>query len=305
MTPLKPTRRSFSFALAGATAGVVLPGLSFAAEVATVSVGDKIISMLSDGHFDIPPAFFTDASEAALASAGNSIEIGATVWLIKAGERRILVDSGSGQALGEMFPNVGKLEALLAAEGIEKVDITDIVLTHMHADHIGGLLGADSGGFGNAELHVSETEWGFWTNPGLLEAAPESNKPMIELLQSIAGPVADRVKTYAGEADLGDGVALVPMIGHTPGHSGVRVTGGNDDELLIVGDAIISEALQFENPNVRYVLDSNPEQAIATRVDLLNQLADSGHFFSATHLTYPGTGRVVRAGDAFKFEPLQ
>ncbi len=85
MTSQIMTRRSFSFTLAGATAGAVMPGMSFAAEVATVSVGDKAVSMLSDGHFDIPSAFFTDASEAALAAAGNLIEIGATAWLIKAG----------------------------------------------------------------------------------------------------------------------------------------------------------------------------------------------------------------------------
>ncbi|PSL20950.1 MBL fold metallo-hydrolase [Shimia abyssi] len=304
MTSLKMTRRSFSFALAGVTAGAAFPSTSFAAEVATITVGDKTISMLSDGHFDIPPAFFTDADDAALAAAGNPIEIGATVWLIQTVDRRILVDTGSGQALAGMFPTVGKLDALLTAEGIEKADITDIVLTHMHADHIGGLLGEDAGGFSNAAVHVSQAEWGFWTNPSLLDATPESDKPMIGLLQSIAGPIANRVTTYVDEADLGDGITLVPMNGHTPGHSGVRVTAKNSNNFLIVRDAIISESLQFENPKVRYALDLDPEQAIATRTSLLNTLAESGDVFSATHLTYPATGRVVRAGNVFRFEPL-
>lgn len=298
------TRRTFTTALAGLAATAGLPGPLFAGEVATLTIGSKTVSMLSDGHFELPPMFFQGADKAALAAAGAPIEIGATVWLVRAGDRVILIDTGSGQALSTMFPTVGKLDALFAAEGIDKASVTDIILTHMHADHIGGLAGPDAGGFTNATIHVAEAEWTFWTNPALPSAAPEADRPMIELLQSIAAPLADRVKTHVGETDLGDGVTLVPLVGHTPGHSGVRLTSTGGDEMFIIGDAVISEALQFANPAVRYALDSDPAQAVATRNRLLNQLADSQAIFSATHLTYPGTGRVKRAGDGFAFVPL-
>ncbi|WP_170334543.1 MBL fold metallo-hydrolase [Ruegeria arenilitoris] len=298
------TRRTFSTALLGAATIAGLPKAAFAAEIATLKIGATTVSMLSDGHFEIPSAFFQGANGAAMALAGDPIDIGATVWLVRDGERTILVDTGSGAALSEMFPTVGKLDALLAAEGIEKDTITDIILTHMHADHIGGLMGPDAGGFRNATIHVAEAEWTFWTNPDLPAAAPDADKPMIDLLQSIAGPLADRIKTYASEADLGGGITLVPLVGHTPGHSGVRILADNGEELFIVGDAIISEALQFANPTVRYALDSDPEQAIATRTELLGQLADDQTIFSATHLSYPGTGRVTRSGDGFVFVPL-
>ena len=304
MTSLRLSRRAFSTSLLGAATSAAFPAAVFAGEVASLTIGTKVVSMLSDGHFNLPPAFFQGADAKALAAAGDPIEIGATVWLVRDGERIILVDTGSGEALSGMFPTVGKLDALLAAERIEKAAITDILLTHMHADHIGGLMGPDAGGFENAKIHVAEAEWAFWTNPALASAVPEADKPMIDLLQSIAAPLADRIKTYGGEADLGGGVTLVPLIGHTAGHSGVRIVADDGEAFFIVGDALISEALQFADPSVSYALDSDPEQAIATRTVLLNLLADSGTVFSATHLSYPGTGRVERAGEGFKFVPL-
>ena len=304
MKTLRLSRRAFSTALLGTAASAAFPPVAFAGEVASLNVGTNTVSMLADGHFSLPSAFFQGADEEALAAAGDPIDVGATAWLVRNGDRVILVDTGSGQALSGMFPTVGKLDALLAAEGIEKTAITDIILTHMHADHIGGLLGPDAGGFANAKIHVAEAEWAFWTNPALPANAPDADKPMIELLQSIAAPLADRVMTYVGEADLGGGVTLVPLPGHTAGHSGVRIAADDGEALFIVGDAIISEALQFADPSVSYALDSDPARAIATRTMLLNQLVDSETVFSATHLSYPGTGRVVRAGEGFAFVPL-
>ena len=304
MTPPKLTRRAFTQTLAGTALAAGLPSLTLAGELATLSVGDAPVSMLSDGFFQLPAALFQGVGAEALAGLTEPVEVGATVWLIRAGARRILVDTGSGQALAGMFPTVGKLDALFAAEGIAKEDITDIITNHMHADHIGGLMGPEAGGFKTATVHVAEAEWTFWTNPALREAAPDADKPMIELLQTIAAPLADRGQTYAGEADLGDGLTLMPLPGHTPGHSGVRLAADSGETFLIVGDAIISEALQFADPAITYALDADPQQAAATRAALLSMLADSGTLFSATHLTYPGTGRVRRDGSGFAFEPL-
>lgn len=303
MTSARLTRRAFTKTLLGTAACAGVPQAVFAAEVATLSVGSKSVSMLSDGHFDVSPEFFQATNDTALAAVAPPTEIGATVWLVRDGDRVILVDTGSGKALSGRFPTVGKLDALLAAEGIAKSSVTDIILTHMHPDHIGGLSGPDAGGFSNAVLHVAEAEWNFWMDPELPVTASEADKPIIDLLQSIAAPLADRVRTYAGEADLGGGITLVPLAGHTAGHSGVRIADG-DAAFFIVGDAIIWETLQFATPNVRYMFDFEPDQAIATRTALLGQLADSQMIFSATHLSYPSTGRVARDGDGFAFIPL-
>ena len=303
MTSYSMTRRQVSMALAGTAAVTMLPKVSFAAELAMLKLGDIAVSTISDGHFDLPNNWFANASTETLAAAGDPIRAGANVWLVRSKDRLILIDTGSGKLYADSIPTVGKLDALLAAEGINKNDITDIVITHMHGDHIGGLMRPDAGGFSKAKIHMAEAEWTYWTNPELVNQVPDEMKDTIKLTQAIAAPIADRVTTYADKTDLGGGLNLVSLPGHTPGHSGVRISDGGE-ELLIVGDAIISETLQFKDPDITYVLDFDKQQAIKTRVELLSQLSETNKPFAATHLSYPGMGRVRQVGDRFKFEPL-
>ena len=299
MEPLKMTRRRSTLA---ATAGALLPNVALAADVTTAEIGDTTVSMLSDGHFDVPRSFFSDTEQALAGTVGDTVKLGATVWLVRNGKRLLLVDAGAGQAMNEMFPTVGHLDMLLAAEGVAETDVTDIVVTHMHPDHIGGLMGPGAGGYTNATIHVSEAEWAFWTDGNLRDATTESDRPIIDLVQAIAASLESRIKTHSGDADLGAGLSLMPLPGHTPGHCGLRIT-NKSQELLLVGDAIISEAMQFADPTIQYALDVDPEQAVATRISLLKHLADTHATFSATHLPYPGIGRVTRSGSAFHFEP--
>lgn len=300
MTNITMNRRQVLLTLGAAAAGsALLPKISFAGELSTLKIGSIEVSTLSDGTFDIPQSWFPNASAESLAVAGEPIVIGVNQWLVRTGARVILIDTGAGP----LFPGVGGLEALLAANGIEKTEITDIVITHMHGDHIGGLARENSGGFTNAKIHMNAVEWGFWTDPELVNKMPAEMKETIEGAQAIVAPLADRVMTHEGEADLGDGLTLMPMVGHTPGHSGVRIADGGE-ELLIIGDALLSEALQFSNPEYTYVLDIDPQKAVETRLGLLNQLADNGGLFAATHIAYPGLGQVERDGTVFKFKPL-
>lgn len=300
MTHITMNRRQVMLTLTTAAGSALIPKIGFAGELAKLNIGAIEVSTLSDGTFDIPPSWFPNAASEELAAAGDPIVIGVNQWLVRSGERSILIDTGAGP----LFPGVGTLEALLEANGIERSAITDIVITHMHGDHIGGLARDNSGGFDNAKIHMSEQEWNFWTDPGLVEKMPAEMKETVELQQSIVAPVADRVVLHSGETDLGDGLTLVPMPGHTPGHSGVRIADG-ESELLVIGDALLSEALQFKNPQYTYVLDIDPELAVQTRTALLNQLAESGRPFAATHIAYPGIGHVERGGgDQFRFKPL-
>lgn len=300
MTSITMNRRQVMLTLTSAAGCALLPKVSFAGELASLNIGAIEVSTLSDGAFNIPPSWFPNAAPEDLAAAGAPIVIGVNQWLVRSSERLILIDTGAGP----LFPGVGALDALLVANQIEKSAITDIIITHMHGDHIGGLARENSGGFDNARIHMSDLEWQFWTDPELVSKMPAEMKETIELQQSIVAPIADRVELHSGETDLGNGLTLVPMPGHTPGHSGVRIVDG-EGELLIIGDALLSEALQFKNPEYTYVLDIDPELAIETRTTLLSQLAKSGTPFAATHIAYPGAGHVERDGDKqFKFKPL-
>ncbi|MDJ0858216.1 MAG: MBL fold metallo-hydrolase [Dinoroseobacter sp.] len=255
-----------------------------------MQIGASTVTVWNDGHFDLPCAYFLGVPENV--ELGETVRVGANLWLIETGDRRVLVDTGSGQALQARFPATGA-----ALADLSKETVTDIVLTHMHADHIGGFLGNDWEG---APVHVARAEWDFWTAPGLLEATPEDRKPMIEMIQMVALGLADRVVTHEGAVDLGDGLSLVPLPGHTPGHSGVRVASGGES-LLIIGDAVISEALQFAYPDVGYALESDLGMAAETRGRLFAEVAASGERIAATHVPFPGVGTVEKAGDGWRF----
>ncbi|MBE1281748.1 MAG: MBL fold metallo-hydrolase [Rhodobacteraceae bacterium] len=299
MTHVTLNRRQVLLTLGASLGTALLPKVSFAGELATLRIGKIEVSTFSDGTFDIPPAWFPNAQPEALAAAGETITIGVNQWLVRSGARLILIDTGAGP----LFPGFGQLEALLAANSVDKADITDVIITHMHGDHIGGLARENSGGFVNAKIHVNKAEWGFWTDPDLVSKMPAEMTETIQGVQSIVAPLADRVVTHAGETDLGDGLTLVPMVGHTPGHSGVRIA-DEDKSLLVIGDALLSEALQFANPETTYLLDLDPQQAVETRIALLQDLAASGGLFAATHIAYPGMGQVERKGDSFVFKPI-
>ncbi|MFC3612726.1 MBL fold metallo-hydrolase [Lutimaribacter marinistellae] len=261
----------------------------------SMTIGQIELTVFDDGHFDLPVAYFSGLSDDLAARLSDPVTIGANLWLVKTGDRRVLIDTGSGQALKERFPETG-----MSFETISGEPITDIVLTHMHADHIGGFLG---GGFAGVPVHVAKSEWEFWTNPDLPAAVPADQRPMIEAIQTIAGTFADRVVLHDGAADLGNGLTLVPLPGHTPGHRGLRLA-SDGQELLIAGDALISADVHFAEPNVGYALDGDPTTAAATRRALLSEVAASGVPIAVTHLPYPGLGRVEAEGDAWRFVPL-
>ena len=260
-------------------------------------VGHLTLTTWSDGGLDIPAEYFPNAT-----LKTPTVRFGANLWQIDAGARQILIDTGSGVFLKERFADTGRVNDALGAGGIDPDSITDIIITHMHADHIGGLLKDGEPAFPNATIHLSGVEWGFWTDPELASRMPDEMAPMIGLIQMIAGKVADQVTPHDGAADLGNGISLLPAPGHTPGHVAVQIIAGGET-LLILGDALVSGDVQLENPDVTYQLDADPALAVAKRKALLARIADDGLRFAATHLPHPGLGRLTRRGDAYEFVP--
>ncbi|WP_068115917.1 MBL fold metallo-hydrolase [Tropicimonas marinistellae] len=254
------------------------------------------LTILNDGHFDLPTGYFTNIPQDVADALADTITIGANLWFIRSGDRRILVDTGSADALKQMFPDTG-----LAWGDIKKENPTDIVLTHMHADHLGGL--ADARAFPGCRIHVARTEWEFWTQDGLADAVPEDIRAMVQMIQQVASGFADRVVLHDGESEIAPDVVLLDLPGHTPGHSGLRLQSG-EETLLIIGDAIVSEDLQFAQPEVSYALDSNKDQAVTTRRALLQDCVEKNCTIAATHFAFPGVGKVVAEGAEFRFVPM-
>lgn len=264
----------------------------------TLFLGELTVTALSDGYLDIPAAYFSNLSPEEMERVTPATRFGANTWLIKTGSRRILVDAGSGTWLRERFPASGALDWQDEARSAERAAITDIVVTHMHADHIGGLSQAGASLFPNAEIHIQAAEWSFWTDAGLPGAVSEDKRPLVRLIQALAEPVAGQIRLHEGEADLGGGITLLPAPGHTPGHQAVHLASGGE-EALLAADAVVSGALQFANPDVRYALDSDPALAVQTRKTLFDRITADRVPFAATHLHETGFGLLERQDSGY------
>ncbi|MEM7670550.1 MAG: MBL fold metallo-hydrolase, partial [Pseudomonadota bacterium] len=302
MSSTQLSRRGFTAGLCGTG---LISSAGFAADRADAQTGSIRITALSDGHFDLTPTAFSGqvtgspAALRALSALGASVLIGANVWLVQTPTRRILVDTGSGATLQAKYPHTGRLPEALVATGTDPGSITDIVITHMHADHIGGLMRDGRRAFPSARLHIAEGEWAYWTAPDRPSQVPARLRPLAQLIQGIAGTLTYETTLHAGKVDLGEGVWLAPAPGHTPGHIAVRIeTGGQ--QVLLLGDALISDAIQFAHPEVTYGLDSDPEGAAVTRRRLFDMVTADGIALAATHLNTQALIGLTRRGSGFR-----
>lgn len=278
--------------------------MSITSTARPLHIGDIAITPLSDGHLDIPAAYFSNASEEEIQTVSPTTRFGATCWLIETGPKKVLVDAGSGTWLKARFPETGLITATGSSLINAAEEITDIILTHMHADHIGGLVADGQSLFPNATIHLQNSEWAFWTDENLIEAVPEDKKPIVQLIQSLARPIASQVKLYDGDADLENGIHVTSAPGHTPGHQIVRISSGSK-QMMLLGDALVSGVLQFANPDVHYALDSAPETAAETRKTLFAELAAEQIPFAATHLESSEFGTLTATGSGgYHVEPL-
>lgn len=221
-------------------------------------------------------------------------------YIIRSQGRTALVDTGAGPFI---YDTSGKLLENMAAAGISPADIDTILFTHIHPDHISGLMDADwKKVFPHAVLKMHAAEYEFW-----LSEDPQSRK--MAHVKHEADHVIRFMTPYLGQierfecGEVFSGVSTVALPGHTPGHTGYLI-GSQGAELLIWGDIIHWPVIQFALPDAAMTYDVDPVQAAATRWDILNKVASNGLLVAGMHLYFPGLTRVRREGNAFAMAPV-
>ena len=158
--------------------------------------------------------------------------------------------------------------------------------------------------FPKAQLRLNETELQFWYDDTALAKAPEGAKGLFAAARKALTPYkeAERVATFKGGADLGQGISTINLAGHTPGHSGFRIADGKE-QLVIWGDIVHAPVLQFAHPDWSIAFDTDAAQAAETRAKIFDEMATDRVRVAGMHLVFPALGHVSKAGTGYAYTP--
>ncbi|MCP3402283.1 MBL fold metallo-hydrolase [Bradyrhizobium sp. CCGB20] len=277
-----------------------------------LKVGEIDVLVVSDGVLPLPTTMLAhNATPADRATwlhdmflPQDAFDWALNAVMVRSGGRTILIDAGLGSDPDLHLPRAGQLIKRLEAAGIDLSSVTDLVLTHMHMDHIGGLLvdGVKERLRPDLQIHVAAAEVKFWEAPDFSRVAMPPGFPdaLRAAAKRFAKEYGGHLRQFDEEHEVAPGVIVRRTGGHTPGHSVVRVASGGE-ALTFAGDAVF--AVGFEQPEWHNGFEHDPEEAARVRIRLLRQLAETGEMLVATHLPFPSIGRVAADGDAFRWVP--
>lgn len=304
-------RRAF---LQGAAGGALALGLSTgrksagAAEAPPLKIGDLEVRVVSDGYLLLPSEFLAPEApkserEALLKAAGHDGEqyqAPTNLSLIRTPTELILVDAGSGP---NFMPSAGKLRDNLQILGLKREDITKVVFTHGHPDHLWGVVDElDELAFPKANYVFPAAEWDFWQATDAVLKVPSERAGFVTGARRSLTRIKDKVTLVKPGDEVTSGIRTFDTAGHTQGHVSLEIHGG--EGLLIVGDALTHPLISFAHPEWRSPADHEPDRAAATRNVLLDRLATDRIRFIGFHLPHPGVGQVERKDGNYQFVPV-
>ncbi len=217
------------------------------------------------------------------------------VVLIKSPKHNILIDGGYGS---QLFNHLEKLN-------ISPEEIDHILLTHMHPDHIGGLIKDNKAAFPNATLWLAKQEKDYWTDKQIQNSQTKMKQQGFIDGQNLLALYGEKVQTFnpnhLGESPtiLENGIKAISAFGHTPGHTAFSV-GKDENEVIIWGDLVHVQKIQLPLPRVSLIFDVDSEQAIATRLEMLEFIEKNGLKVIGMHLDPQGISRLQKSGDGYK-----
>lgn len=295
--------------LSAAPASAAAPMAKFAAPgFFRLMLGDFEVTALSDGTVDTPAAKLLHQNpaktEAALARAflTSPMETSVNAYLINTGSKLVLIDTGAGALFG---PTLGKLQDSLRAAGYTSDQVDEVLLTHLHPDHVGGLVQNSKSAFPNAIVRSDQRDGDYWLSKSNLDQAPADAKGFFQGAMGSLEPyvTAHTYQPFSGDAELLPGIRAVSSVGHTVGHVSYLVE-SQHSKLLIVGDLIHIPAVQLEHPEVTIDYDTDGKMASRSRAHWFTEAAKTGALVAASHMPFPGIGHLQAAGQGYRWIPV-
>ena len=272
---------AFAFAVPAFADGPVAGAVAFkVGKLDLVALHDAQFSPANDGKtfgVDVGPAAVSDVLKAA-GQPTDVVTLSVDALLVKDGKSVVLIDTGTG----------GALQQSLALAKINPASITDILITHSHPDHIGGLVKDGQLAFPNATIRMSAAEWTF------LQGETDQ--------AAIVKAIADKVKPFNPGSVVVPGVSSVSIQGHTPGHVGYEIVSGKA-RLFDIGDTAHSSIVSLAKPQWKMGYDHDKLEGESARIAELTKLSRSHELIFAPHFPFPGVGHVAAQGDHFVWQP--
>ncbi|MFT4742811.1 MAG: glyoxylase-like metal-dependent hydrolase (beta-lactamase superfamily II) [Yoonia sp.] len=272
----------------------------------TMALGSMQIDVLSDGNLVLPGRTNVDDMHAdELSKILQKYDISSdqrtpdcNVTLIRDGDRVILIDVGSGS---EFMASAGRLQDALAAIDVDPYDVTHVVFTHAHPDHLWGLLDDfEDLTFPNATYMIGKSEWNYWIDPETVDTIGDARTTFAVGARRRLALIEDNITFFNDGEEILPGIAARATFGHTPGHMAFHIAQGSNN-LMVLGDCVGNHHVAFERPEWRAGSDQDGDLGAATRAALLDQLASEHMSIIGYHMPYPGIGRAEKRADGYIF----
>ncbi len=270
------------------------------------TLGTGTLTTVSDGNLTLPRSFaFGAIPQDQLAPVLDDFDLGAeqltpecNLTLYRDGDRTVLFDAGSGS---DFMPSAGKIQDSLAALGVAPDDITHIVFTHAHPDHIWGTLD-DFGDilFQNATYLMGRAEWDYWWNPATVDTIDAERQSFAVGAKNRLEAIEGLIQLFDSEEEVLPGILAVASYGHTPGHMSFEVRNGGD-AMFVIGDAIGNHHLAFRRPEWPSGSDQDSDTGVTTRLRLFDRIMADDLRIAGFHLPGGGMGRVEKSEDGYRF----
>ncbi|MCC8036419.1 MAG: MBL fold metallo-hydrolase [Rikenellaceae bacterium] len=270
-----------------------------AQELYSHRVGNNEVILLSEGEGEGDTGILIDATPNIIETYApdGTFPMATNVFLVKRHGKNILIDTGYGRKL---FEN-------LAALGLNPEDIHEIMLTHMHGDHIGGLLKDGQRAFPEARLIVSKAEHDYWTSTEQMNLLPEDKRGNFRQAMEVVEKYGEDVQLIdplkIEEVPARCGIHPVEAYGHTPGHIGFMIVCGTD-RMLVWGDLAHAMAVQMPHPEIAVTYDIDPETAVKSRLYILRYVSSNNIPVAGMHIPYPALGEITGEGTGYVFTPF-